>query len=279
MKLTIITINYNNIDGLERTMHSVLSQSSDAFEYVVVDGGSTDGSKDVIGQLAADKRLTHWVSEPDTGIYNAMNKGIQMSKGEYVQFVNSGDYLVDELVTEKMLDKLSQCNEPPQIFYGNMLKQLTKGLFRDKGFEGRQPTMLDFYTGTLNHSSAYIKRNLFDIFGLYDESFKIVSDWKWYLQSIIFGGITPAYIDVDVTIFDMTGISTINSMLDRQERNEVLALLFPAKVLADYDQYAFAIEQWQRIQRYKYVAKIYWLIERCLFKWEKIKFNRLRSRS
>jgi len=103
-----------------------------------------------------------------------------------------------------------------------MLKALHKKIIRDRGFAGRIPTMIDFYTGTLNHSSAYIKRSLFETYGLYDESLKIVSDWKWYLQVIALNGIIPVYKDIDVTVFDMTGISTMNSTLEKEERKKVL---------------------------------------------------------
>ncbi len=274
--LSIITINYNNTSGLEKTIHSVLTQSSKEFEYIIVDGGSTDTSCQVI----RDKQLVingttelkgikvTCISEPDNGIYHAMNKGIRMAKGEYLQFVNSGDCLVSNSVVENMLSQLSALNFP-DILYGNMLKQMPKGLLRDKGFAGRQPTMLDFYTGTLNHSSAYIRLSLFDKYGLYDESLKIVSDWKWYLQSIVFGQTVPVYVDIDVSIFDMNGISTVNTILDKQERTEVLDFLLPKNVLFDYEKYSFYIRQIERIQRYKIVSKFFWFTERLLFKYEK----------
>ena len=93
-KLTIITINLNNAAGLEQTMQSVLSRTRQDIEYVVVDGASTDGSVEVVRHFADlfGERMK-WVSEPDAGIYNAMNKGIRMAAGEYLQFLNSGDYL------------------------------------------------------------------------------------------------------------------------------------------------------------------------------------------
>ncbi len=277
MKLSIITINYNNLAGLQKTMQSVLSQTSTDFEYIVVDGSSADGSYEIIEQISksTDKQI-NWISEQDNGIYHAMNKGIRMAKGEYVQFVNSGDCLVDENVTETMLSYLSSLTSNPSILYGNMLKQMPKGLLRDKGFAGRQPTMLDFYIGTLNHSPAYIKCSLFDKFGLYDESLKIASDFKWYIQAIIFGGINPEYVDIDVTLFDMNGISTVNTSLDKQERELVLTSFLPEKILKDYKKYSFPINQWERIQRYKLIAKFFWLFERCLFKCERIRKERYR---
>ena len=269
MKLSIITINYNNAAGLQKTMESVIAQSSQDFEYIVVDGGSTDGSKELICQYANMPILTiKWISEKDNGIYHAMNKGILMAKGEYVQFLNSGDMLAAEDVAERMLGQLSMLNLP-SIMYGNMLKQLPKRILRDRCFAGRMPTMIDFYTGTLNHSSAYIKRLLFDEFGFYDESFKIVSDWKWYMQVILFGNHKPIYADIDVTIFDMNGISSVNSKLDKSERREVLEKILPLSIISDYDKNTAGVFQLKRINRYWFTSKGFWLVERILFKFEK----------
>jgi Glycosyltransferases involved in cell wall biogenesis len=270
LRLTIVTINRNNAIGLQKTMESVFSQTFDEFEYIVIDGASTDESIRMIQQFndSTLKRF-RWLSEPDTGIYNAMNKGIRMAKGEYVQFLNSGDILAAPDVTEKMLHQLSIVNYQLPIIYGNMLKLLSKGILRDKGFAGRQPTLLDFYQGTLNHSPAYIMRSLFDKYGLYDENLKIVSDWKWYLQVIIFGQETIDYVDIDVTLFDMNGISNINIDLDKIERKQVLLELFPPALLTDWEQWAFPIEQMKRLSRYWLTRKLVWWVERGLFQWEK----------
>jgi len=284
VKLSIITINYNNADGLQSTMESVFNQTSKEFEYIVIDGGSTDTSCQVIsdqrlvinGEISLSGISVKCISEPDSGIYNAMNKGIGMAKGEYIQFLNSGDILASNDVTEKMLfelkvesEKLNDNTNSIPILYGNMMKKMPRRLLRDKGFSGRQPTMLDFYTGTLNHSPAYIKRTLFDTYGLYDESLRIVSDWKWYLQVIALNGIIPVYKDIDVTVFDMNGISNTNSTLEKQERREVLEEVLPLSVLADYDCWASSIDQMQRMNRYWPIRKGFWLVERMLFKWEK----------
>ena len=96
MLLSIITINYNDKEGLARTMNSVLSQTYTDFEYIVIDGGSNDGSKTIIEQH--QDQLGYWVSEPDSGIYNAMNKGIAKANGEYILFLNSGDVLIDDTI-------------------------------------------------------------------------------------------------------------------------------------------------------------------------------------
>ena len=278
-KLTIITINRNNAEGLGKTMESVLSQTSLDFEYIIVDGGSTDDSLQVIREICLVKNdlllfkgeaevngiHVRWISENDNGIYHAMNKGINLAEGDYIQFLNSGDILTGIDVTESMLSGMTECD----ILYGNMLKKLPHHILCDRGFAGRKPTMLDFYLGTLNHSPAYIKRRLFEIYGLYDESLKIVADYKWFLQVIIMNEIVPVYKNIDVTLFDMNGISTVNSTLDKAERRQVLEEILPLTMLRDYDQNAFFIDQLKRMNRFWFTRYSFYLMERILFKWEK----------
>ena len=272
MILSVITINRNNAAGLEKTMQSVLAQTRTDYEYVVVDGASTDDSVAVIERLAPTfgDRLK-WISEPDKGIYNAMNKGIRMATGEYIEILNSGDSLVAPDVVDKMYAALKEKGRP-SILYGNMLKDFPGGnVKRDKGFAGADITLLGMYIGTLNHSPAYIRRSLFDQYGLYDESLKIDSDWKWYLQAIVFGEEKPVYVDIDVTLFDMTGISETNTALTKAEREQVLKELVPPTVLADYDAWVPSIRQMRRIKRHPWAYKIVWFLERFLFKLEKRK--------
>ncbi len=270
MILTIITINFNNTVGLEKTMKSVVGQKCSDFEYVIVDGASTDGSLDVIHRYekAFGSRLK-WISEPDKGIYNAMNKGIRKASGDYVEFLNSGDALVSEDVVSKMYAAL-EMERYPSILYGNMLKDMVNGkIKRDRGFAGEAITLHGFYKGTLNHSPAFIRRELFEKYGPYDESLKIVSDWKWYLQAIVMGGEKPVYTDLDVTLFDMTGISETNKELGREERKRVLSQLIPKAILADYEKWHFPILQMKRLKKHPWAYKLVWLLERGLFKLEK----------
>ena len=278
MRLSIITINRNNTVGLEKTMRSVASHNFKEFEYIVVDGTSTDGSVEVIKKLESDFAHLKWVSEPDSGIYNAMNKGIRMASGDYIQILNSGDCLAADDVTERMLKTLEEKGSP-SILYGNMIKCYSDGSrFVDKSFAGREITLLDMYRGTLNHDPAYIRRDLFDKYGYYDEDLNIVSDWKWYMQAIIFGGEKPQYVDIDVTLFDMSGISETNKELNNSERKKVLDQMLPKAVLVDYEQYAFPMEQIQRLKRHPWAYKLVWFLERCLFKMEKAKDRRKRSK-
>jgi len=272
-KLTIITINYNNASGLQKTVESVLAQTCKDFEHLIIDGASTDDSVNVIEnyglQIAHTAISFQWLSEPDKGIYNAMNKGIRMASGDYIQILNSGDSLAADDVVERMYEAL-QNNALPEILYGNMTKIDEHGKVIGKSFEAPY-SLLQFYVSTLNHDCAYIKRALFDDanYGLYDESLQIVSDWKWYLQAIGLGKVKPVYVDIDVTIFDAGGISETNLDLRNQERRQVLEMSLPPAVLADYDKYHVPMVQMHRLLRYKWAYWCVWFLERCLFKWEK----------
>jgi len=275
MILSIITINRNNAAGLEKTMTSVLAQTYTGFEYVVVDGASTDGSVDVIRRLAPQfgDRIK-WVSEPDKGIYNAMNKGMRMATGDYFQILNSSDCLASHDVTGRMLTEL-QRHGYPGILYGNMVKCFPDGRkFVVRGSSGHPITMLDMYTGTVDHDPTYIRSDLFRKYGEYDERLKIVSDWKWFYKAIIEGREKPQYADIDVTLFDMTGISETNLSLRAEEKREALRELVNPAILADYDAWATSIDQMRRLKRSPIVYKIVWFLERCLFKMEKAKKNR-----
>ena len=270
MILSIITINRNNAAGLEKTMRSVAAQIGGDFEYVVIDGASTDGSVEVIRSFedSLGERLK-WISEPDKGIYSAMNKGIGMATGDYLQFLNSGDCLTSNEITARMTEALKSKNYP-SILYGNMLKDMSEGkVLRDKGFAGKPISFLGFYTGSLNHPSSYIRKTLFEKYGRYDENLKIVSDWKWFLQAIILGGEKPVYVDIDVTLFDMNGISEKNKALDKTERRRVLNQLIPSTILADYDRWALSINRMRRLERHPWANRIVTFLERGLFKMEK----------
>lgn len=260
-QLSIITINYNNAEGLKKTIESVLAQSAKNFEYIVVDGASSDGSKAIIEQY--QDKISYWISEKDLGIYNAMNKGILAAKGEFCQFLNSGDYLADENVTQKML---SQCDDS-SVIYGNMIKKWPSGkIFKNTSIDTK--SFYNFYLGSLNHSPAYIRKSLFEKYGLYDENLKIVSDWKFFLKAIALENESVKYVDLDMTIFDMTGISNTNSNLDKSERKMFLEEQIPASILYDYDKYWRDIDMMKRIKRNRFVYKIVWFLERVLFKIE-----------
>lgn len=280
-RLSIITINYNNFPGLKKTLDSVACQNCTEFEHIIIDGGSTDGSKEIIEEY--DKSALYnvnWVSEKDGGIYNAMNKGIKRAKGEYIQILNSGDCLASSDVVERMLKELKAQNSnrpaPIPIFYGNMIKDFGGGKLRFDtcGSINYTPeSFLYFYNGTLNHDCAYIRRDLFGKYGYYNEKMKICSDWEWYVRAIVIGGEETVYTNIDVTIFDMNGISEsggASKELIKKERREYLESILYPSVLKDYDAYSFPMIQYNRLKKYHLWGVVYFM-ERVLFKLEKWK--------
>lgn len=302
MKLSIVTINFNNAEGLRRTLASVAAQTYRDIEHIIIDGGSTDGSVEVIKEYVSsipngDPFIKHtiiWVSEKDRGIYNAMNKGIEIALGrrvvnsfnrsersedknkvvpDYVEILNSGDVLAAPDVTERMVKDLEK-NEYPSILYGNMMKDYGNGkIVRDTCGERMYTpeSFLYFYNGTLNHDCAYIRRDLFDKYGLYNEEMKICSDWEWYVKAIALGGEKAVYTNIDVTIFDMNGISESggkNKELIKKERREYMEKILPVTILHDYDAFSFPIQQYQRLKKYHLWGIVYFM-ERVLFKLNK----------
>ena len=278
MKLSIVTINYNNAEGLRKTLTSVAAQTYRNIEHIIVDGGSTDNSVDVIKEYVArvesrESRVESvvWSSEKDNGVYHAMNKGIKCATGEYIQILNSGDVLTAPDVTERMVAALP---EGVSILYGNMLKSYDGKTIINRDTCGNgmytPESFLYFYKGTLNHDCAYIRRDLFEKYGLYNEQMKICSDWEWYVKAIALGGEKSVYTNIDVTIFDMNGVSESggkNAELIRKERRVFLEKVLPSSVLKDYDDYSFTIGQYLRLRKHHMWGLVHFL-ERVLFKLE-----------
>lgn len=272
MRLSIITINYNNAEGLRKTLASVTLQTYRDIEHIIIDAASTDGSVEAIKEYAAkvesgESRVKSviWSSEKDKGIYNAMNKGIRKATGDYCQFLNSGDTLAAPDVTGRMMEAME---EGVDVLYGDMLKIGENGQFVDRSCAREDVTLNMFYRGCLNHSPAYIKRSLFDEYGYYDETLKICSDWKFYMQSIVLGKATTKHVDIVVTHFDMNGISETRKDILNEERNRLLKEMVPQGILKDYDRYHFPMEQYDRLKKHHLWGLVYFM-ERVLFKIEK----------
>jgi glycosyltransferase involved in cell wall biosynthesis len=249
LKLSIITVNLNNKLGLQKTIESVVNQTFSEYEYIIIDGGSTDGSVEIIKEFA--DKITYWVSEPDKGIYNAMNKGIKVAKGEYCLFLNSGDWFVNSSLIKDIFNGLPVCD----IVYGNMIKVFPDGKLEiDKGPQRSLLSLGDMYFGTINHSSSFIRRSLFEKYGLYNEEYKIVSDWAFFLKVIGLKAVTVKYIDLDINFFDMTGISNSMKSIRYMERDVELNKVIPDNLRPDYEKmkgYLSEVKLYNRIKSQK----------------------------
>jgi glycosyltransferase involved in cell wall biosynthesis len=194
--LSIITINFNNSTGLLKTIESVVNQSFIELEFIIIDGNSMDNSVEVIKKF--ENKTTFWISERDFGIYNAMNKGIKKAKGEFLLFLNSGDYLVNQHV----ISEIFSIENKPDIILGNLI---TKDGYVIK---------LDFNINFANiwkygahHQAMFIKKSLFEDIGLYNDSGDITSDWQFLMLALFKYKKKYKYIDKVVSVYDMHGIS------------------------------------------------------------------------
>ena len=228
MKYSIITINFNNKEGLRKTIESVIQQTFHDFEFIVIDGGSTDGSMDVLQEY--DAKINYWVSEPDGGIYQGMNKGIKKATGEYLNFMNSGDCFYNDKVLQHVFDKQLFCDiiVGKDYHYNPQTKQ---------GFSTILPpriSMLTFYIhNTLPHQSTFFKRELFSK-TLYDESLKIVADIKFYIQKICVEDCSIQLIEEIICKREPDGISKSYNEQRIAEHQAILAGFLPKGAIKDY---------------------------------------------
>lgn len=221
MKLSIITVNYNDSKGLQRTIESVITQTFKDYEFIIIDGGSTDESVDIIKQY--EQHIDYWVSERDGGIYQGMNKGLRLAKGEYVNFMNGGD----SYHSSDVLEKIFSLDIDADIVTGNHAENGLKNVGQDG------VTMLDLYKWAIDHQASFIRRDV-ALRHPYDEKYRIVSDWKFFIEALVLDNCSFYYINTIVVDVDMKGISNTNFELDKKERERVLKELLPERVLMDY---------------------------------------------
>ena len=255
MKLSIITINYNDKNGLEKTINSVLNQTFQDFEYIIIDGGSTDGSLEVIEKYKS--KIDIVVSEPDKGVYNAMNKGIRASKGEFVIFMNGGDYFLNDLVLEEITPML---NDEFDVYYGNNYNSKIENHKKILKY----PEKLDFsffYHRTISHQSTFIRKTLFDEHFYYNEDYKICSDWEFFIYTFCCKNVPYKYLDKVISVFDCNGISYDPKSIGiiQEERNQTFQKYFSAFIgiyeeMVDFKSKRF--KQFSLIQKHKIAWKI-----------------------
>lgn len=229
MKYSIITVNYNNAIGLQKTVESVANQTFKDYEHIIIDGGSTDGSKNII--LKYKDYFSYWCSEQDKGIYNAMNKGISHANGDYLLFLNSGDVLHNEDV----LSDIDQLGNDVDVILGLVMRMDNKEMQAN-----HEPSVvLQLVRSTISHQGAFFKKTIFNKHQ-YNESLKIVSDWQLFWEVLVFDNHSFLRTDVIVADMEMTGISndSKNHSLLLQERKSVLNSFFSPLVLKELTDYS-----------------------------------------
>lgn len=206
LKISVVTVCYNAVDTIEKTILSVLNQSYTNIEYIIIDGGSTDGTVDVIKKYA--DRLAYWISEPDRGIYDAMNKGIDIVTGEYINFMNSGDEFYDSNVISLLFNKPNNAD----VIYGDTYIILPNYKFRNKN----RPLSEFNRTLPFGHQSTFAKSSLMKKFK-FDTSFKSAADY-YFLYNLYKDGFKFKYVPLLVSKFDgYNGFSAKNIKLVRKE--------------------------------------------------------------
>ena len=210
VKVSIITVNYNNNEGLKKTLESIKQQSFKSYEHIIIDAGSTDGSINTIMQYKKTSlHLTYWHSKPDKGIYDGMNKGIEQAKGQYLYFLNSGDCLVNDILKEIPFDGT-------QYIYGN-----TKAIINQKKSKiytpPAIPDLIFLCNNSLPHQSCFIHKNLFEN-QKYETNYKIISDWAHSFRSLIVEQCSFRYLPFLISEIDGNGVSSDRTKLAEERK-------------------------------------------------------------
>lgn len=256
-KLSVITINFNDGAGLKNTLDSITPIKKDNIELIVIDGGSKDNSLDIISEYQG--QIDFWVSEPDRGIYHAMNKGIEKSSGMYVMFVNSGDTLMQSADFEHILKNVND----EDIVYHNL--QIVQN--KNKQIK-TYPDKLDFKyfaEDTIPHTGTCIKKDLFIKYGKYSENYKIVSDWAFYMDCILLHKCSYKYVNDCFASFYIGGISSDPKSFNLlfQERDKHIS--------EKYSIYYSLYEEWKQkkneLYRLKNAVSVKFLRKLGFLKW------------
>jgi len=222
--LTIITVNLNNADGLRKTLKSIISQTSHDFRQIIIDGASSDKSIEIFQKFSPYN--CSWFSEPDNGIYEAMNKGILKATGDYLLFLNSGDTFFSKDTVAKFIAG----NHQEEIISGDIAIKQNNSL-EDFHIKGSPDVMTAkfLFNEYLPHSASFIKRTLFDRVGLYNENNKIVSDWEFFLTALLKHNASYRHLPYCVSVFNTDGVSCKpeNAKLIENEKQNVLKSLLP----------------------------------------------------
>lgn len=242
MKLSIVTINYNNCIGLKKTILSVINQTFNDYEWIVIDGNSSDGSKYLIEEYS--KHFSYWVSEPDNGIYHAMNKGTQQAKGDFCLYLNSGDYLIDKYVLEKVFAQ-SLSND---VNYGDVWCVQNEKVIEKRSYP--DDINLSFlFRNPLGHQATFIKTEVAKKFP-YREEYKISADRAFFLE-IYCNNHSFQHLPLPIVYFDAEGIGSNPKTLKSRQKQfyQIKREFFAHQVVEDIERLQGIEDEYLFVQR------------------------------
>jgi glycosyltransferase involved in cell wall biosynthesis len=212
LKTSIITVCKNAENAIEKTIQSVLSQNYENIEYIIIDGASTDNTNALLKKYR--NRIAYYISEKDEGIYHAMNKGINIAKGDILFFLNAGDVFTDEFVVEKVVKAFSKTDIEflyGDIFFNNgVSEKLVQFNYVDKAF---------FLDKNLCHQSIFYKSEVFNKCGHFDENYSMLADYEWNIRGLVQCKLKSAHIPIPIAKFGLDGISaTADKRLKKLKR-------------------------------------------------------------
>lgn len=213
LKVSIITVCYNIVNEIERTILSIIQQTYSNIEFIIIDGGSTDGTKDVVEKF--DTKITYWVSEPDKGIYDAMNKGIKIATGDWLIFMNGGDTFYD---SEVISDFILKVDKDTSVAYGRTMFHIPSLNIKYMSFD--KPLDLSKMKekqSMIPHQSAFIKVN-YHKKNLFDTSYKIVADYNFFYHCYFDDKCKFQYIPIVISDFWGGGLSSTHYLRRSKEK-------------------------------------------------------------
>lgn len=225
-KISIITVCKNEKDTIENTLLSIFNQTYSNIELVIIDGASTDGTVDIIKKY--QDKITHFISEPDKGLYNAMNKVIDIATGDFFYFLNANDTIFDKFTIEKIVKCINENPDVRFIFGDIRLLKENGDFFTDiTGYDNQEQNPL-FIKQNICHQAVFYDKTLFDDFGKYSEKLKIFSDTKFNIECLFVHKVKAAYIPMIIANFRYGGFSSSpkNQKIINQERSALLKKYF-----------------------------------------------------
>lgn len=254
-KISVVTVCYNAVNDIEKTILSAINQTYPNIEYLIIDGGSTDGTMDIVNKYK--DKIDVIVSEPDKGIYDAMNKGIDRATGEWINFMNAGDVFISNGV---LVDLIASSEDGVRILRGNIIRMYGKIKVKSCGITLQNPKLVDMFDNTFHHQACLIQKTLFEEYGMYSTEYKLCSDWKFFFDCVVLHHVNSKYVDIAVAQFQMDGASSNGALKYENERRDYLNKLYGNEMFS-------LLEELSVYRKSKIIKKYYLLrnrIKQCL---------------